>query len=466
MNILAINSLNLIKVRNEQKNKGVKPYFGVSFIKPLNKDTVSFKAAPTEKLLTTRTGGVSKATAIKINEAAKIIQVEIEKFMRGGLHKKYLCTPDRPNNLIAYIGGRAKKPDSIMEKSKIIQEDSIAGVFRNMTDLNGTKEVIRDASRKNVHKALDILLEAVEQGLLFIEEVEVKRPKASEKLKSSEASKWDYADPKYLEEFVQKAEKIMGMKINFPEPQLTKVNYTAIHFLLRLPGQQRVFEHQLMGSNVAELKDLDDILFKVLNNKNVEKEYAPIVEILKPLVLSPQEIKMLKYIKLKSKLDKLKFTEEEIDILKTRHTFDNSFCVISDPPGFCEKTKALTGKDFDSSALDLLYERDYYDVMLTDTDAVKELKKKEQRFEKFKKYRAEAFLYQREKKTPSSKKLDYVETFKRLTDEDLPIELDLNYLYKIYLKCSKEVKARQQREEDELKAKKSQEQQLKRKRKI
>lgn len=464
MNILAINSLKFNNVSNEQKSKKFSPYFGISLQKPLNRDTVSFKGVPTEKLLTTRTGGVSKATAIKINKVAESIQGEIENFIKG-INRRYLCTPDRPNNLIEYVGGRAKKPDSIVEKSKIIQEDSIGGIFLNMTDLNGTKEVIRDASRKNVHKALDILLDAVEHGLVFIEEVEVKRPKASEKLKASEASKWDYADPKYLKEFVQKAEKIMGKKINFPDPQLTKVNYTAIHFLLRLPGQQRVFEHQLMGYNVAELKDLDDILFKVLNNKNVDKEYAPIVEILKPLVLSPQEINMLKYIKLKNKLDKLKFTQEEIDIIKSRHALDSNFCVISDPPGFCEKTRLLTAsKDFDESALDLLYENDYYDVMLTDTEAVKELKKKEQRFEKFKKYRAEAFLFQREKKICNSGP-DHVESFKRLTDGDLPVELDLNYLYKIFVKCKAELKANQENEKN-LKELKQEAQRLRKKKKV
>lgn len=462
MNILAINNLNPIKFYNDKKKRQSYPYFGISLQKPLDRDTVSFKAAPTEKLLTTRTGGVSKATAIKINQAAEGIQGEIENFIRG-LYRKHLCSLDRPNNLIEYVAGRAKKPDSIVEKSKIIQEDTIGGIFLNMTDLNGTKIVVRDASRKNVHKALDILLDAVEHGLVFIEEVEVKRPKASEKLKVSEASKWDYADIKYLKDVVQKAEKAMGKKINFPDPQLTKVNYTAIHFLLRLPGQQRVFELQLIGYNVAELKDLDDILFKVLNNKNVDKEYAPIVEILKPLVLSPQEINMLKYIKLKNKLDKLKFTPEEIEILKSRQAMDSSFCVISDPPGFCEKTKMLVSKDFDESAMELLFESDYYDVLLADTEAVKELKKKEQRFEKFNKYRAEAFLFQREKKTCSSGP-DHVETFKRLTDIDLPLELDLNYLYKIFVKCKAELKANRE-EEKKLKELKQEAQQLAKKKK-
>ena len=450
MNILAINNLNPIKFYNDKKKRQSYPYFGISLQKPLEKDTVSFKANPTQKLLATRKGGATKATAIKVFDIADEAQREIKKFVVGH-HRRYICTPDNPNNLISEIGGRTKKPDSIREKSIIIQEDSIAGILRNMTDLNGTKEVIRDATRKNVHKALDIILEAIESGSLILEEVEVKRPKAAEKLKASEASKWDYADPEYLADFVAKAEKIMDKKVVFPPPQHTKVNYTAIHFLFRFPAQKRVWEHQFMGYNVAKLKEVDDILFKALNNKNVDKEFEPIVSILKPLILSPQEIKMLKYIKLKSKLDKLKFTPEEIEILKSRQAMDSSFCVISDPPGFCEKTKMLVSKDFDESAMELLFESDYYDVLLADTEAVKELKKKEQRLEKFNKYRAEAFLHQREKKH-SDRKPDHLEYFLPLK-EDLPAELDLNNIRKIYDKCKKELDANMKRAEEERKAK-------------
>ncbi len=437
MNILAINSINnFINFSSTQKNKKTNnfmPFAKIQLTKPLDKDTISFKAKPTEKLLRTRSGGVSMKIALNIYEEAKIAQEEILDFMIG-LHKGYICNPQKQNNLIQVIKGRTKKPDSIVEKSKIIQEDSKERIFQKMTDLNGTKEVIRDASRKNVHKALNILLKAIESKLLILEEVEVKRPKAAAKLKASEASKWDYADPEFLADFVEKAEKAMQRSISFPKPQHTAVNYTAIHFLLRLPGG-RVFEHQLMGSNVSKLKDLDDILFKVLNNKNVDKRYAPIVEILKPLILSPQEIDLLKYIKLKNKLEKLKFTEEEIEILKSRHTFSNSFCVISDPPGFCAKTKMLTGKDFDETALDLLSDDYIYDAILADTDAVKELKKKADRFEKFKSYRAQAFLFQREKKTANNSS-EHQEYFLPLT-EDLPQEFDLNNLYKLYDKCNK-----------------------------
>ena len=70
MNILAINNLNPIKFYNDKKKRQSYPYFGISLQKPLEKDTVSFKANPTQKLLATRKGGATKATAIKVFDIA------------------------------------------------------------------------------------------------------------------------------------------------------------------------------------------------------------------------------------------------------------------------------------------------------------------------------------------------------------------------------------------------------------
>lgn len=51
----------------------------------------------------------------------------------------------------------------------------------------------------------------------------------------------------------------------------TEVNYPAIHFLFKLPGETRPFELMIMGKNVNAYKDLDDKLFKILNNKTLIK---------------------------------------------------------------------------------------------------------------------------------------------------------------------------------------------------
>ena len=79
-----------------------------------------------------------------------------------------------------------------------------------------------------------------------------------------------------IKNFVRKSENSMGKKVYFPEPCLTETNYPAIHMLLKFPGQRRVVELQIMGYDVSINKAIDDLFFKILNNKKTEDEFLPI----------------------------------------------------------------------------------------------------------------------------------------------------------------------------------------------
>ncbi len=434
MNILAVNSLfNVIPLQN--KNKQYKnfsvPNFGIKMQEQLIQDMVSFKAAPAPKLLTNRKDGINRNTANQIYDIIIKKQPEIENFIRG-LFAKHLVSEVKPNNLIEYVSGRAKKPGSIVEKSCVLGLTNKNEVFHTLTDLNATKAVILDASRKNVHKTLDILLSKIREGLVILEEVEVKRPYAAKNLKGKDKSKYDYAAPEKINKFVEDAELAMGKKVNFLEPNYTKANYTAIHFLLRLPGQERVFEFQLMGHNVAKFKELDDILFKVLNNKNVDEKYQPIVDILKTISLSKEEKDLLKYAKIKREFKKL--SSEEQKLLMNRIMSNLDVVMEGDSPIYKAKIKSLTkSKEFSIDDLSLLVEYAGEAGEIQER-RIAELELKSKRNKKFSEYRAKAFLYQREKKYTDSAQYEY---FLPLS-EDMPAEFDLNNLYKIYLKCNKE----------------------------
>lgn len=430
MNILSINNFNILRPYQSAQNIQT-PKFGLKMSEPLKRDTVSFGMSST-KFLKTRGNGVSKKTAIKINKIAEDIQPEIENLIRG-MFADYMVTPKKPNNLIAYIKGRAKSADSIKDKSESIEENTIDGIFRHMTDLNGVKTVLHYGDRKSAHKALDILYDYIKRGFIILEEVEVKRPGAAKNLKGKDASKWDYVSPDKLQQFVSDAEKAMNKKVKFPEPDYTPANYTALHFLYRLPGQKKVFELQMMGSNVAEFKDLDDILYKVLNNKNTDKKYKPIVDILKPVVVTGEDKDFIKYIKIKDKMNKLKFTDYEMETLTTRLVSNEKLVSQEDHKEFVDKIKTLLKtKDIKEDDLQLLIDKAHFELDYNNKDYMKAFKYKLEQHEKFKTYRAQAFLYQREKKVTSGKGM--VEYFLPLS-EDLPPEFDLNYLYKLYLKA-------------------------------
>lgn len=431
MKISAVNNFNFLKPLgikdNPQQSYVTAPRFGITMSKPLEQDTVSFKAKAAVKLLESRTGGVNRHTAIRINEIAEDIQPEIEKFIRGIFAN---C------NFIEYVSGRAKKPGSIEEKSCVLGLSSMEDVFRHMTDLNATKAIMTDGSRKNTHKALNILLDAIKKGLVYLEEVEIKRPVAAKGL-GKDTSKYDYALPEKLFQFVVDAEEAMGKEVNFLDPDYTKANYTAIHFLLRLPGQKRVFEFQLMGHNVALFKDLDDILYKVLNNKNVDEKYQPIVDILKSISMSKDDKATLKYAKIRDRIEKLQIPNDMLKLAFGRLAMSEKIIQKTDSPEYVSKIKSLLKtKDITEEDLSILLEHPEYDAIYQDKDALKTLRQKAEKYEKFAKYRAQAFLYQREKKATTYS--DNTREYFLPLSEDLPPEFDLNNLNRIFLKCKGE----------------------------
>lgn len=348
MNILAINDFRIqtTQTQNQGQTKFNKfvPSFGLSMAKPLTQDTVSFQATP--KTLVNRSNGVSLKTAKIIHKEANELQPEIERYMKK-LFEDMTVTESHPDNLIECVKGRTKSPESIVEKSATREWNSKAEIFANMTDLNGIKIVMRDGSKKAVKKVLDRLGKAVNDGIIILTEVENKRPSAAQKLKGKAAEQWDYADSEDLESFIADACDASIKPIVFEPFDYTLVNYPAIHFLFRFPGQKRCFEVQLMGHDVSVYKDLDDLIFKIIGNKNPSKKYQSVIDVVEPLK-----------------------KKENKPILDT-----------------------------------------------------------------FNKYRGEVFLFQKEKEPTSSANKNKREFFLPLK-YDIPQELDMNNLYKLYLKCN------------------------------
>ena len=395
MNILAVNSLQFDNKKNWQLKSMSAPRFGLVMAKPLQQDTVSFGA--TVKKLTNRGAGVSLKTARKIHNIASNLQPEIDNFVNK-FFQDLLVSEEKPKNIVEYVIGRTKKPGSIVEKSATRDWNSMAEVFANMTDLNGIKIVLRDGSKASVKQVLKRFEKAISQGVLICTEIENKRPIAAQKLKAKDAEKWDYATFETLDNFCKFAEAESGKELKFEPADYTDANYTAIHFLFRFPGQKRSFEVQLMGRNVATFKDMDDIVFKILNNKNVDKAYQPMVELLAPLKVEEEE-------------DFLKLATEQLKDLAEK---------IKDEHNNLQEKDALQAR---------------YNALKVD---VEKAKKKIQISELFKKYRSDAFLFQRDK-APTTYANKGKEYFLPLM-YDIPQEYDFNNLYELYKVCSENEK--------------------------
>ncbi len=289
MNILSISSTNnFTNYRAQNKEQVISNRFGLKISSPITQDTVSFRAL-TIKEQPKGAKIITKTVAKQIEEIAAKRQKAINKYI-DKLFGHMCVTEYSPSNLIYAIKKRSKLADSIREKAttraaKEAGWNTKDGILKNATDLNGVKIVLRDGSRKSTSIILETLKDDVEKGNLIIHEIENKRPLATLGKKGFEAEKYDYASSDYLYNYVNQINKLQNIKVNYNhgEPDFTEINYPAIHLLAELPGTGHVFEIQIMGKDVALYKDLDDILFKILNNKNVDKKYKPIVDRIQPL---------------------------------------------------------------------------------------------------------------------------------------------------------------------------------------
>ena len=256
---------------------------GLKMANELVQDT--FTAHGTPKKLVKRVIDIPRSVAKQINALAKARQTKVDAF-KAELFEDLLVTEYNPSNTIYEIKGRAKSVDSIIEKANTRKWYTKEEIMNKMTDLNGSKTILRDGSRPEAHKVLDRYIKAIEDGKLELVEIENKRPIACEGKKGDEASIRDYVSPERLNDLYNKANKIQTHKIgkeHFKDIDYTDSNYPALHLLLKFPNEKWVFEEQIMGYDVAVYKDLDDIIWKILNNKNVDKKYQPIIDIIKRL---------------------------------------------------------------------------------------------------------------------------------------------------------------------------------------
>lgn len=316
MNILSLNNLNINPLKSDRTNF-VMPKYGLKMAQPIAKDTVSFGSSPTVKKLVSKAKGhgIPMRDAITVHLDAAKRQPEINNhFIK--LFAPITVSKDKPLNPVEEVRGRAKGVLSIWEKAKTREWNTLADVLDNMTDTNGVKCVLRDGSPKGARQALKMLLSDIKSGSIILEEVEIKRPQVAKKLKKQGKEQYDYVSGEELKKFVKEAEKLMdGRKVDHKEPCYTDCNYSAIHFLLRFPGGKSI-ELQLMGHDVSVYKSLDDLFFKIIDNKAVEEEFAPIrtlIEALKDEKNAPYLEKFNKY-----RADSFLFQREKEPVLTSQ----------------------------------------------------------------------------------------------------------------------------------------------------
>ena len=277
MNILALNSFSTPKfnLRYEDKyqNKVSNSQFGLTMSTPLKNDTVSFGATAknANRVINSKLGR-------DISQSANFYKLQVSAVFMSIL-APLISTAEDPDNIIEYFNVRAKSKDSIGAKSgevkgKYKKGDILKGgkkcttkdvISLNMTDILGAKAVLASGTKQNAKMVLELFNNAIKNGQIRLREIEQKVPKACMKDEKTLAI-CTYATDSNLDKMKLASKKRFNNEVNANYRDYTPVNYAALHFLfdvlLKDPNDKPVWktvEFQLIGHDVNEFKELDDI---------------------------------------------------------------------------------------------------------------------------------------------------------------------------------------------------------------
>lgn len=294
-------TLNNLKAKfNFQINKNVNqnPFVNLngSNLAPLKYDTVSFGNNKTEKAAAIKESfqeslaqlsvallpAVSLDACKEASENSKMACNNLEKTLKTFLGE-YVSTKANPDNIIYKIETRIKSPNSIREKSAeklardIISKNSQAfnirtaeGIKSRIEDIPGARVILQDALEHQANQVIDALIQAVESGKLKITKIEnYKTDKTPEELEYFSMSKL-----KELETAVNKINPDNPIKIK----QKTKSSgYMALHLDVDLTNAAMpvknagyIGEIQIIGKDVAELKNVEDFCYKLKSHKVIK----------------------------------------------------------------------------------------------------------------------------------------------------------------------------------------------------
>ena len=255
----------------------------------IDKNAVTNKELPAEQKI----WKINKKDAEYIHSQILKPQIYIRNFIHN-LFDDLIYSEKNPRNPIMEIHDREKKVPSIIEKTATLKLRSVQEVFDNVTDLNGVKIVMRKkAGQDEMDFVLDRFVPMIKTGQTELKEIEVKLPVAVKSLPMKEQEKYIYASMGMLKRLIEVQEGVWNTKNTSKENirkvvfriQYTKGNYCALHMLFDFPNNKelRVFEAQFMGAYEGEGKDLDDIVFKLLDGKEVDKKYHKIKKLIEDL---------------------------------------------------------------------------------------------------------------------------------------------------------------------------------------
>lgn len=235
------------------------------------------------KTLEHYTGGISRKVAADIHAEAKpIYKTFIENLFN--LFGDAIANEKFPKRPIFEITHRLKEPESIAAKAISNDFSSKAQVKEKCGDIIGARIVLNDTRKTQVDKILERLTNAIRLKVLDCTEIE--------SFRSIPEHAYVTDDRMRIIERVSARPGKTFSSTNTPY----KSGYTAFHMNLNLP-KGYVGEIQVMGKHMNEFKEVEDLLYKIKHNKNLDHKYKYIQDKLQPIMkkLTPKQKNALEH---------------------------------------------------------------------------------------------------------------------------------------------------------------------------
>lgn len=174
------------------------------------------------------------------------------------------------------------------ENGDYIKPSTIAGIKYYANDIVGSRIILEDSNPRYIELVFEGLQRAVKDGLLKITSIENNIPDENNLPEGTDISDYQYATDKQLKDFARNTNAELITNV-------TKTGYISLHVNVDLSDEifkscyDGIFngytgEIQILGRDVERLKNIEDLCYKLKDNKSVYKRvYEPFQKHFVPL---------------------------------------------------------------------------------------------------------------------------------------------------------------------------------------
>ena len=292
-----ITNINLLSFKSQlspkKNDNNISNVFGfnvnASKLAPLKKDTISFTSSGSLNR-TLMEAFKNESICTEVYENADVAADNLRRILRESL-SPFLASDKNPDGIIQRVITRIKSPDSIREKAagklghaitsdlkNVFNPNKADDIKRVCGDIIGARIILRKSDFEGTSKIINALIEKVKSGELKITKIENYVP-------SKVPVKWEYfrkEDLQRLCDAVNETSKKPPIEIIEQEKE---TGYMALHLDVDLSNSDYKSKNdkykgeiQIIGHDVANLKDVEDFCYKLKDHKGIRSgniAYAP-----------------------------------------------------------------------------------------------------------------------------------------------------------------------------------------------